>query len=326
MKNIKEKYKFILIKVEIFESNEYYITKSFNISIGKEVEIIEIKDKYKKVKIKSESYIPTYKKLLFNKESKYLLNMPYQDFILLIKGDLINEEGKLNNNYIDNSTDLFVINELPEITIRIYGYQSNIILNIEEYNSDDVIIIDENLKTENVFNHKYNNEECNQGKMKYIIYKFDINNYLYEKNILSKYWTTDNQAEMNIYYKNNTNFEKNTIFPSSNHEIPKETIFLSNSHVDIFTIKCIKPGILYIRPIKKTFKELTHEIYQSSISKIKLASSTEILQLYSPIKNPPNHIYFSLLLIKGEKIKISPDTPSLFEEKIIKIVIYLNLK
>ena len=98
--------------------------------------------------------------------------------------------------------------------------------------------------------------------MKYIIYKFDINNYLYEKNILSKYWTTDNQAEMNIYYKNNTDFEKNTIFPSSNHEIPKETIFLSNSHVDIFTIKCIKPGILYIRPIKKTFKELTHEIYQ----------------------------------------------------------------
>ena len=87
--------------------------------------------------------------------------------------------------------------------------------------------------------------------MKYIIYKFDINKYLYEKNILSKYWTNDNQAEMNIYYKNNTDFEKNTIFPSSNHEIPKETIFLSNSHVDIFTIKYIKPGILYIRPIKK---------------------------------------------------------------------------
>jgi hypothetical protein len=83
MKNIKEKYKFILIKVEIFESNGYYITKSFDISVGKEVEIIEIKDKYKKVEIKSESYIPTYKKLLFNKESKYLLNMPYQDFILL---------------------------------------------------------------------------------------------------------------------------------------------------------------------------------------------------------------------------------------------------
>ena len=73
MKNIKEKYKFILIKVEIFESNEYYITKSFNISIGKEVEIIEIKDKNKKVEIKSESYIPTYKKLLFIKNLNIFL-------------------------------------------------------------------------------------------------------------------------------------------------------------------------------------------------------------------------------------------------------------
>ena len=124
--------------------------------------------------------------------------MPYQDYILLIKGDLINEKGKYNNNYIDNSTDLFVINEILELTIRIYGYQSNIILNIEEYNSDDVIIIDENHKTENVFSHKYNNEECNQDKMKYIIYKFDINHYLYKKNTLSKYLTTDNQAEMYI--------------------------------------------------------------------------------------------------------------------------------
>ena len=133
---------------------------------------------------------------------------------------------------------------------------------------------------------------------------------------MTKYWTTDNEAELNVYYKNNTNFENDTIFPSSKYEIQKEIIFISNNHVDIFAIKCLKPGLFYIRPTKKTFKEKTHVVYQSSISTIQLTSPLEIVQLTSPIKNAPNHIYFSLLLMHG-KIKVSPDTPDLFGEKII---------
>ena len=311
----KEKYKLFLIKVTIFDSNEYSIPKSFNISIGNEMEEIVIKD-HKSLEIQSESYIPTYTKLIFNKESKYLLNIPYHDYILLIKGDLINNEGQLNHDYINNPTDLFDINEISEITIRVYGYKSKITLNIEKYNSDDVVIIDENNRNENVFKFKYDGEQCNKDKEKYIIYKYDINKYSFGMNPMTKYWTTDNEAELNVYYKNNTNFENDTIFPSSKYEIQKEIIFISNNHVDIFAIKCLKPGFFYIRPTKKTFKEKTHVVYQSSISTIQLTSPLEIVQLTSPIKNAPNHIYFSLLLMHG-KIKVSPDTPDLFGEKII---------
>ena len=316
VKNIKEKYKLFLIKVTIFDSNEYSIPKSFNISIGNEMEEIVIKD-HKSIEIQSESYIPTYKKLIFNKEYKYLLNVPYHDYILLIKGDLINNEGQLNHNYIHNSTDLLDINEISELTIRVYGYKSKITLNIQKYNSDDVVIIDENHRNENVFKYKYNNEQCNKDKENYIIYKYNINRYSFGMNPMKKYWTTDIEAELNVYYKNNTNFENDSIFPSSKYAIQKEILFISNNHVDIFTIKCLKPGFFYIRPIKKTFKEKTHVLYQSSISAIQLTSPLEIVQLTSPIKNAPNHIYFSLLLMKGAKLKVSPDTPDLFGEKII---------
>ena len=313
-KNKNEKYKYILIKISINYSKYYYHSKSFFISIGNEVNNIEIQDKqYQQLEIKSESYIPTYTKLLFNKEYKYLLNIPYDNEILLINGDILNEQEKLNDNYINNSTDLLIIDKIEEITVRLFGYQNSITLNIEKYDANDVIIINQNIKAEEVFKHSYTEEECTY-KMKYIIFLYDINVYLdgFYKSL--KYWTSDEKADMNIYYKNSTNFEDNTIFPSSKYEMEKEKTFLSETHIDIYSIKCNSPGTLYIRPFKKKFEYKTTEITQNSKSIIKLTSQTEIIQLSCPIKNPPSKIYFSLLLM-GKELNIAPDTPGLFKEK-----------
>ena len=318
-KNKNEKYKYILIKIKIIISNYYYRSKSFFISYGNEVENIKIEDKqYQQLEIKSESYIPTYTKLLFNIENKYLLNIPYDNEILLINGDILNKKEKLNKNYINNSTDLLIIDKIEEITISLFGYQNSITLNIEKFDFNDVIIIHQRNKTEEAFNHTYTKEECNPAKLKYIIFLYDINIYLdgFYKSI--KYWTSDEKANMNINYKNKNDFEDNTIFPSSKYEIEKEKVFLSNSHLDIYSIKCNSPGTLYIRPLKKQFEYKTTEITQNSISIIKLTSQTEMLQLSSPIKNPPTKIFFSILLLDNNNLNITPDTPGLFEGKKLK--------
>ena len=39
-----------------------------------------------------------------------------------------------------------------------------------------------------------------------------------------------------------------------------------------------------------------------------------IIQLYSPIKGAPPHIYFTLITYSDNEIKISPDTSGLFKE------------
>ena len=119
---------------------------------------------------------------------------------------------------------------------------------------------------------------------------------------------------MDVYYKNS--LESNDFFPkdSSENKLEKETLYDSRTHLDLFTIKCNKPGTFYIRPLKKEFKDTTHDIYTNNIKKFEIFLGTEIIQLYSPIKDAPPHIYFTLITYSDNEIKISPDTSGLFKE------------
>ena len=328
------KYKFILVKVKINNINlNSDIGKSFNISLGNEVENIEINDNdninYKNLEIKTESYIPSYIKLLFNfnlhnyKGNKYLVNIPYKDYILLVKGDLLTKEGKLNNDYIYDYTDLLLIEEYSEIIVKINGYQANTVINIERLDSNNNIIFINSKEKNFLFKHTYNEEECKPNIVNHIIYKYDIYKYSDGLNNISKYWTSDeydkNDTTFTLFYKNKISVENKSLFPSYNYQIKKDSLFISNTETDIFSIKCTLAGkTLYIRPVKKKFGYKTNEIYLNSKDYIKLYSQTEIIQLNYPIDNAPNHIYFSLLLIKGEFINLIPDTLELFEQKNLK--------
>ena len=328
------KYKFILVKVKINNINiNSDIGKSFNISLGNEVENIEINDNdninYKNLEIKTESYIPSYIKLLFNfnlhnyKGNKYLVNIPYKDYILLVKGDLLTKEGKLNNDYIYDYTDLLLIEEYSEIIVKINGYQANTVINIERLDSNNNIIFINSKEKNFLFKHTYNEKECKPNIVNHIIYKYDIYKYSDGLNNISKYWTSDeydkNDTTFTLFYKNKISVENKSLFPSYNYQIKKDSLFISNTETDIFSIKCTLAGkTLYIRPVKKKFGYKTNEIYLNSKDYIKLYSQTEIIQLNYPIDNAPNHIYFSLLLIKGEFINLIPDTLELFEQKNLK--------
>ena len=308
------KFKYILIKIEI-NPYIYTIPKSFNISIGKELEHKDLtNENYMQINTISESYIPTYLQLSLNQSSKYLLNIPCKDEIMLIKGNLLNENLLNKKNIIKEQTDLYEIENLSELSIRIFGYESNNILNIQKY-PDNLIIFNEKERTDKVYSHKFEENECKSGKMHYLIYKYNI----YETNSIIKYWMIDDEAQMNVYYKNNTNFYDNNFFPNSNnkYELEKETEFIANTNIDIFGIICSKPGTLYIRPTKKKFQQTTHELKINTISKITIVKKKEIIQPIYPIKNSPKKIYFSLLSLKGKKINLKPDTDGLFENTII---------
>jgi hypothetical protein len=73
-----------------------------------------------------------------------------------------------------------------------------------------------------------------------------------------------------------------------------------------------------IRPIAKDFAEKAHLLKQNSANQITLYSSNEILQLATNLGQNTGTLYFSILSLDGEEIKISPDTPGLFKEETIK--------
>ena len=323
--NMKGKYKYIAIKVEISGiQDQYYTIKSFNISIGQNMKVYDLRtnDNYSASSFKLDmiSYIPTYVKLLFDKSSKYLLNIPYQDYILLIKGDLLEGDG-INKDYLDNQTNLYIIEGLSEVTVRLFGYKHNVNLNVQKFHSDEVIFIDQKDRNEDVYSREFSETECQEGKIKYLIYNYDINKYAHGESKISKYWTTDN-AEIKLYHKNNTKIVDNNILPSNKFLIEKETQFESSTNVDLYGITCTKHGTLFIRPIRKSFKQKTHDIKENSLNLINLSTQNEILQINSPIKNAPNHIYFSLLSLDGKKISIKPNTKGLFSETTIENKIF----
>ena len=322
--NQSYKYKYIIIKLEIKDYSIYYNPQYFTISLSKELEIINLINmptyKAHTITKTTNSYIPLYYKLLLNPESKYIFTAPYQDYILLRKGDLL-LNSKINQNYLDDQKDIIILSGLSELTvqIQIFGNElKNIDFYVERINSNDVIIM-ENERYNNEISINMNEEECNLNKKKYILGTYDKDLYEDGEKKTTKYWMS-NDGTMNLYYKNSISLEDGSLFPSSLDRNKKniETAFVLNNHIDLFTLTCSKPGTFYLKPIMKTFNEKTHIIGQNSISIITLNSKTEILQLTSPIKSPSKYLYLSILPLNGDNITISPDTPGIFDEFITK--------
>ena len=124
----------------------------------------------------TKSYIPLYYKLLLDPQSKYIFTAPYQDYLLLRKGDLmINSE--INKNYLDDKKDIIILTGLSELTVEIFGNQlNNIIFHIEKINSNEVYII-ENERDNNELEIKMDEDECNQNKKKFILGSYDKDLY-----------------------------------------------------------------------------------------------------------------------------------------------------
>lgn len=305
---------FILIKVQINKIDDYKIPNYFKISYSGPVEKYIIKST--SYKLAKHTFAPFYVNFYIDDSKNYLFHAPYEDYCLLLFGDIF-DNNEINKNYIEEQTDLHEISpNSKSFTAQIFSSNKEINFVFEEYNPKDVLILEQKDRIKIPFSKKYEQADCS-GTNKYIIFKYDIEYYSIGQNNFSNYWTTD--GDMNIYYKNSLNDSEREFFPSESekNQIEKEILYDSRTHLDIFTIKCKSPGTLFIRPLKKEFKETTHIITDNSITSTETFLGTEIIQLYSQIKNAPPHVYFSILTFSENEIIIEPDTPGLFNETII---------
>ena len=299
----KPKKAYIHIQVTIKKSEGYKEPKYFKISYGEALITQEISQTCK-YSIDALDYIPKYVEFI-PKEKNYLFYAPYEQYCSLIKGELI-ENGEINNNYLNDTSDLHEIDKSKPITTRIFSKKRKVDFFFEEYNPKDVLIYNFPDRIKDIYSLEFKDEDC-KGQPKNIIFKYNIETFSSGQNNFSNYWTTN--GDMITYYKNNSEF-KDTFF--AKEKLEKETIFESKTHLDIFTIKCNKPGIFYIKPYKKSFNEETHELNLNCIMNIEMNAGTEIVQLYSPPQNPPPHIYFSITTFSDNKIEIIPGREGLF--------------
>ena len=303
---------YILIKVQIKMLDDYSLPKYFNISYGEEVidNKVSTNGNYE---ITTSSYIPTYIKFDFqtNNNKNFLFYAPCAEYSLLINGDIL-EKNQINTNYIKEHTDLFEINQTESITARILSYERNINFFYQQYNPNDVTIIYLEDRITDLYSKEFTEGDCKGNSFKYIIFKYDYNKFSFGQQKYSNYWTTN--GNMNVLYKNNSEY-KNSFFPTV--KLDKEVLYSSDTHIDMFSINCVSPGTFYIRPLKKKFSEITHELTDNTIRNIEILSGKEIIQLYSKIKDAPPHVFFSIITFSENEIKIDPDTPELFKSNTI---------
>ena len=336
--NDKEKnylYKYFIIKLEINDYGVYYKSRYFTVSISKQTTEINLKNikEYNTdiIKINANIDIPSYYKLILNEDSKYIFSSQNQDYMMLIKGDLLTN-SYINKDYINNEKDIIIISGASEITMQI----SDIELNkekiyVEKILSDDVYII-ENERTDEEIRITMTEEYCNYSSndKKFLIGNYNKDKYENGEINTVKYWKSEDGGEMELYFKNDLSIDKNSIFPTDKkYEQLPFTAFILDTNIDLFTFKCLTPGTILIKPLMKSFIEKTHMITQNSIDFISLTSKEEILQLTSPLKLLPNcdqYLYLSIQAIQeNSDVIIRPDTNDVFKEsKIIGNQIFLQ--
>ena len=311
------KFKYLLVKVEITESKYYIGSNYFEVSLGEEAIIKDLtnieNNEAETIQTKILDYIPTYFKLLLNSKDKYLLSSQNQDLTTFIKGDLITADNQINLEYLESTNEIIVLSDIKELTIKLFGSSDSDVKFFLEKIDTSQLQYNENKRNNDVYEFT-----MNENEIKYILGIFDYEEYAYGEDKINYYATVDT-GEFEIYYKNYTSIEEKSFFPTQENQlkqINKEIPFETN--IDLITIICKKSGSMSIRPIAKDFAEKTHLLKQNSANQITLYSSNEILQLTTNLGQNTGTLYFSILSLDGEEIKISPDTPGLFKEETIK--------
>ena len=317
------KYKYLLVKLEIIENQYYRNSRNIEVSLGNEVQNYDLENlEYNKaftIEKKIADYIPVYFKLLLKTDETYLLTSQNQDLTIFIKGDLLDQDNEINKDYLNDENEIVILPGIKELTVKIFGSStSNITFYVEKIKKDKLMFA-ENKRKNQIFDIQMNEEECNDDNIKYILGTYDYETYAYGEYPINYYATYDS-GEFEIYFKNKISIEKEgSLFPSEQSQSKEFNKRINlNTNIDLFTIKCKRPGSLSIRPDMKSFDETTHIIDQNSIKEITLFDHSEIIQLTTLLGQKTGLVYFSILSLDGVKINIIPDTKNVFEEKSIE--------
>jgi hypothetical protein len=324
------KYRYVFFKVEISNLNEYFGSKDFIITIGDELEVIDLRsvDFYKAeiIDFEIEALFPKYYKLLLDPNERYIFTSPVPECSMFLEGDLLiknetNHTLSVNHNYQDDPDELFGLWDYSNFTIRIFGEELiRKKIYIEKFKADEVLI-NEVTRNDYPLDIELTQEDCRLGKRKYVVGIF--NKTLYPKEdeiVITKFWTILKEGEMTLYYRDNILIEGDSLFPiDKEYEVEKDKTFALDNYIDFFTITCTKPGIFSLRSLHKEYSETTITINQNSIDVTSIeGNETTVILLSAPIKPPTEYLYFSLLSVEGEPITIEPDTPGMFNTTTIK--------
>ena len=324
------KYRYVFFKVEISNLNEYFGSKDFIITIGDELEVIDLRsvDFYKAeiIDFEIEALFPKYYQLLLDPNERYIFTSPVPECSMFLEGDLLiknetNHTLSVNHNYQDDPDELFGLWDYSNFTIRIFGEELiRKKIYIEKFKADEVLI-NEVTRNDYPLDIELTQEDCRLGKRKYVVGIF--NKTLYPKEdeiVITKFWTILKEGEMTLYYRDNILLEGDSLFPiDKEYEVEKDKTFSLDNYIDFFTITCTKPGIFSLRSLHKEYSETTITINQNSIDVTSIeGNETTVILLSAPIKPPTEYLYFSLLSVEGEPITIEPDTPGMFNTTTIK--------
>ena len=324
------KYRYVFFKVEISNLNEYFGSKDFIITIGDELEVIDLRsvDFYKAeiIDFEIEALFPKYYQLLLDPNERYIFTSPVPECSMFLEGDLLiknetNHTLSVNHNYQDDPDELFGLWDYSNFTIRIFGEELiRKKIYIEKFKTDEVLI-NEVTRNDYPLDIELTQEDCRLGKRKYVVGIF--NKTLYPKEdeiVITKFWTILKEGEMTLYYRDNILLEGDSLFPiDKEYEVEKDKTFALDNYIDFFTITCTKPGIFSLRSLHKEYSETTITINQNSIDVTSIeGNETTVILLSAPIKPPTEYLYFSLLSVEGEPITIEPDTPGMFNTTTIK--------
>ena len=322
-------FRYIFFKVEISKLSEYYGSKDFIVTIGDELEVIDLRklNYYNAhlIDFEAEALFPKYYKLLLDPEEEYIFTSPVPESSMFLEGDLINKNTttrviSVNHNYYDDPDKIFFLIDLSEFTIRIFDdelIRKKIF--IEKFKNDEVLF-NEFSRGEYPIDLEMSEEDCRLRRKKYIVGIYNETLYPVEdETVVTRYWTTIKEGDMTLYYRDNILLEGDSLFPDDQEYIvEKDKVFYLDNYIDFFTIVCNKPGIFSLRPLFKEFYEPTHKITQNAIDDINIGNETEVILLNAPIKPTTEYLYFSIFSLDGVPVTIEPDILGWFNTTTIK--------
>ena len=331
-KNISEKkYTYLLVSIEIEDENYYYGNRFLEVSIGDQQEIKDLSDVelnvLQKIEMQTQNYIPYYYKLKLDSSKKYLFSLQNQvNFIsTFIKGDLINKDNTINTDYLTTSNQIIVLSDIEEFTIKLFGPKRDVFFTIEKIDGSNF-----EYQGDERNNNKIFKLDMKKNEVKYILGAYTFEEYAYGASKVNYYATVDS-GDFELYYKNSTNHEESSLFPSEQKYLQKfNELFVLQTDLDLFKVVCKSDGIMSIRPQYKTYNVTTHLLEENADTKIKMAGFSEVIQFSAPITKSEDILYFSILLVNSVNsisylkdseisLEISPDVEGAFEKGTINL-------
>lgn len=281
---------FIMVVAELNESPKFLQPKKFNIGISRRIKLIE-KDQIKDFYSVSEAlvnYIPRLYKIELETpiDKSYIIFSETRRIMTVYKGNLLNDDGKVNENKTNVRTYVFDKDTIDAnnkiITIQLFGSKQNGTLYVQATSNKVYYFIG----TRPTKSFTFDMKNCN-SPVHFVGY--------YNSEVSSAMFYEEQFGKFEVYHKTDILSLPKSIVPTKDDTIVNEEDYLSlDTELDLLTVKCISPGRIDVHFIGvNSPTEFEYDkIYNFVLSKgndfpVKLPTISETIQnLYIEVSSP----------------------------------------